>query len=112
MAIISRSCATLDLSCPTSEVSGATLMEEMDGDATSITLSARVASASKSMSPEEARIIRTCPGSRCRKNSLRNVLSGSGPAASPSNCCDRCRSWEGGTVAQFGGGVVRRQLSA
>ena len=76
MAIISRSCATLDLSCPTSEVSGATLMEEMDGDATPITLSARVASASKGMSPEEARIIRTCPGSRCRKNSLRNVCQG------------------------------------
>ena len=94
-ASISRSCATSDLSCPTSEVSGATLTEETDGDATSITLSARVASASKGMFPEEARSIRTCPGSRCRKSSLRNVLSGLGPAASPSNCCNRRRSWEG-----------------
>ena len=57
---MSRSCATSDLSCPTSEVSGATLTEEMDGDATSITLSVRVAtSVSKGMSPEEARTIRT-----------------------------------------------------
>ena len=94
-AIISRSCATSDRSWPTSEVRGVTLPEETAGEATSITLSARVAGASNGISPDEARTMRTWLGRRWRNSCLKKVLSGLGPAASPKSCCRRRRSCEG-----------------
>ena len=87
--------ATSERSCSTSAVRGERLRVETEGVATSAILSASWARASRDMSPAEAKTILTWLGRRCRKSSRRNLLSGLGPAASPSSCCIRRKSCDG-----------------
>ena len=83
--------------CSTSDNNWEVATADMVGVATSMTLSARLASFSRSAddpSPVDARIIQTLAGRRCR-NSSRNSEPSVELALSLSNCCIRCKSWEG-----------------
>ena len=62
------------------------LTAETEGEETSMTLSANCARASKDLSPDEAKTMRTWPGRCCKNNSRKKELSGLGPAASPRSC--------------------------
>ena len=81
----------------TSDDSWEVATADMVGIATSMTLSARLASFSRSAddpSPVDARIIRMLAG-RCCRNSSRNSELSVELALYPSNFCIRCKSWEG-----------------
>ena len=84
--------ATSEHSCSTSAVRGERLRVEIDGVVTSAILSPSWARALRDISPAEVRTIRTWLGRCWRKSSHRNLLSGLGPAASPSSCCIRRKS--------------------